>query len=86
MNKQVDTHIHTHTAWHLSNSPLPTRAHPLSLFTIVFFLYSNVGKGNECTVAAALTEIPSDDEDEHKQVGVRLQKMVNKTKVNEFRV
>ncbi|XP_018543770.1 microcephalin isoform X2 [Lates calcarifer] len=38
-------------------------------------------RGNECTVAAGLTELPSEDEENHnKQVSLSLQKMVNKTK------
>ncbi|XP_027133148.1 microcephalin isoform X1 [Larimichthys crocea] len=38
-------------------------------------------KGNECTVAAGLTEIPSEGEENHnKQVSLSLQKMVNTTK------
>uniref|UniRef100_A0A3B4VNZ1 Microcephalin 1 n=1 Tax=Seriola dumerili TaxID=41447 RepID=A0A3B4VNZ1_SERDU len=38
-------------------------------------------RGNECTVAAGLTEIPSEGEENHnKQVSSSLQKMVNKTK------
>ncbi|XP_039994310.1 microcephalin isoform X2 [Xiphias gladius] len=38
-------------------------------------------RGNECTVAAGLTEIPSEGEENHnKQVSLILQKMVNKTK------
>uniref|UniRef100_A0A8C4DC84 BRCT domain-containing protein n=1 Tax=Dicentrarchus labrax TaxID=13489 RepID=A0A8C4DC84_DICLA len=37
-------------------------------------------RGNECTVAAGLTEIPSEDEDHNKQVSLSLQNMVNETK------
>ncbi|KAG8000064.1 Microcephalin, partial [Nibea albiflora] len=39
-------------------------------------------RGNECTVAAGLTEIPSEGEENHnnKQVSLSLQKMVNTTK------
>ncbi|KAK2824221.1 hypothetical protein Q5P01_021396 [Channa striata] len=37
-------------------------------------------KGNEVTVAAGLTEDPSEEEDHNKQVIFSLQKMVNKTK------
>lgn len=64
--------------------PPPPRAH--TLFTIVFFSFSYVGRGNECTVAAALTEILSEGDDNHKQVSASLQKMVNKTKVRDFNV
>lgn len=51
----------------------------------LFFLFSNVGRGNECTVAAGFTEIPSDcGENPHEQVSLCLQKMVNKTKVTDL--
>lgn len=53
--------------------------------SIVFFLFSNVGRGNECTVAAGFTEIPSDSgENPNEQVSLCLQKMVNKTKVTDL--
>ncbi|XP_071336896.1 microcephalin [Trachinotus anak] len=51
------------------NSDVSVRSHTLE------------SRGNECTVAAGLTEIPSEGEINHnKQVSLCLQKMVNKTK------
>lgn len=48
----------------------------------LFSFFANVGRGNERTDAAGLAEIPSEDEENHnKQVGLDLQKMINKTKV-----
>ena len=57
---------------------MPPYRHVVEVF--VFFLFSNVGRGNECAVAAGLAEIPSEGEDD-KQVSVTLKKMVNTTKV-----
>lgn len=55
--------------------------HPPTLFSFVF-LFSNVGRGNECTDAAGLIEIPPEgEENPNEQVSLSLQKMVNKTKV-----
>ncbi|XP_030297276.1 microcephalin isoform X3 [Sparus aurata] len=51
------------------NSDVSARSHTLE------------SRGNECTVAAGFTEIPSDGgENPHEQVSLCLQKMVNKTK------
>lgn len=52
----------------------------------LFFLFSNVGRGNAHTAAAVLTEIPSEGEEENhnKQVSLSLQNMVNKTKVKDM--
>lgn len=64
-----------HLLWaSLSDTP-PTHCFKL------FFLFSNVGRGNEGTVAAGLNEIPSEAEENHKQDSFSLQNMVNKTKV-----
>lgn len=50
----------------------------------LFFLFSNAGRGNEVTVAAGLTEIPSEGEQSHNtQVDFSLQKVGNKTKVRD---
>ncbi|XP_068579721.1 microcephalin isoform X2 [Cebidichthys violaceus] len=49
---------------------------------VISHTFENVGGGNERTVAAALTELPSEGEEENhnKQVSLSLQNMVNQTK------
>lgn len=57
--------------------------HPHAVFNC-FSLFLHVGRGNECTVAAGLTESSSEGEGNHNKQ-FSLQKMVNKTKVGRLR-